>query len=110
LSGLKRKRRRSIIAFSSLAAYNAEMQYQFPSDIRDRLQDRLKNGLYADENDVLRDAMDALDQSEQEKLLRWQERNRLAAEQSRQGLSRPLDDEAVLARLRERLAREGILG
>jgi Arc/MetJ-type ribon-helix-helix transcriptional regulator len=70
----------------------------------------LKNGLYADEDDILRDAMDALDQVEQDKLLRWHERNRLATEQSRQGLSKPLDDEAVLARLRERLAREGTLG
>ena len=86
------------------------MHYQFPSDIRERLQDRLKNGLYTDENDILRDAMDALDQSEQDKLLRWQDRNRLAAEQSRHGLSKPLDDSVVLARLRERLAREGILG
>jgi Arc/MetJ-type ribon-helix-helix transcriptional regulator len=86
------------------------MEYQFPSDIRDRLQIRLQNGLYTDEDDVLRDAMDALDQMEQDKLLRWHERNRLAAEQSSQGLSKPLDDEAVLVRLRERLAREGVLG
>jgi Arc/MetJ-type ribon-helix-helix transcriptional regulator len=106
----ERQWRRSIIAFSLLAAYNADMQYQFPSDIRERLQDRLKDGLYTDENDILRDAMDALDQSEQDKLLRWQERNRLAAEQSRQRLSKPLDDSVVLARLRERLAHEGILG
>jgi Arc/MetJ-type ribon-helix-helix transcriptional regulator len=86
------------------------MQYQFPRDIRDRLQDRLKNGSYAGEDDILRDAMDALDQIEQDKLLRWHERNRLASEQSRQGLSKPLDDSVVLARLRERLARDGILG
>lgn len=85
------------------------MQYQFPNDIRDRLHDRLKNGLYQDEGDVLRDAMDALDQIEQDKLLRWQGRNSQAVEQSRQGLSKPLDDERVLARLRERFAREGIL-
>jgi Arc/MetJ-type ribon-helix-helix transcriptional regulator len=70
----------------------------------------LKNGLYVDEDDVLRDAMDALDQIEHDKLLRWHERNNLAAEQSRQGLSKALDEEAVLARLRERLAQEGILG
>jgi hypothetical protein len=54
--------------------------------------------------------MDALDQIEQDKLLRWHKRNNLAAEQSGQGLSKPLDDEAVLARLRNRLAQEGILG
>ena len=33
---------------------------------------------------------DELDQIEQDKLTRWDERNRLAAEQSEQGLSRPL--------------------
>jgi hypothetical protein len=54
--------------------------------------------------------MDALDQIEQDKLVRWNERNRLAIEQSEQGLSEPLDDEKVLARLRERLARDGIVG
>jgi Arc/MetJ-type ribon-helix-helix transcriptional regulator len=101
---------RSILAFAALVLYNEEMQYQFPSDIRDRLQDRLKHGSYTDEADVLRDAMDALDQIEQDKLLRWHEKNSLAAEQSKQGLSKPLNGEAVLARLRERLAREGILG
>ena len=86
------------------------MQYEFPSDIRDRLQDRMKNGSYEDEDDVLREAMDALDQIEEDKLLRWHERNCLATEQSKQGLSKSLDDEGVLARLRGRLAREGILG
>jgi hypothetical protein len=50
--------------------------------------------------------MDALDQIEQDKRTRWHERNRLAAEQSAQGLSKPLDDQQVLARLRERLAKE----
>jgi hypothetical protein len=50
------------------------------------------------------------DKSEQDKLECWNDRNQLAAEQSRQGLSRPLDDERALARLRERLAKEGILG
>lgn len=66
-------------------------------------------GVYQSEDDVLRDALDALDQMEQDKLARWNERNRLAVEQSSNGLSRPLDDEKVLARLRERLASEGIL-
>ncbi len=86
------------------------MAHEFPIDIQERLQSRLDNGLYQNENDVIRDAMDALDQVEQDKLARWSERNRLAAEQSAQGLSRPLDDQRVLARLRERLSKEGILG
>lgn len=67
-------------------------------------------GAYVTEDEVIRDAMDALDQIEQDKLARWSERNRLSAQQSEQGLSKPLDDQEVLARLRERLAKEGILG
>ena len=86
------------------------MAYEFPTDIRERLKARLEDGVYQSEDDVIRDAMDALDQIEQDKLTQWNERNRLAIEQSEQGLSKPLDDERVLARLRERLAKEGILG
>ena len=85
------------------------MAYEFPTDIRDRLKARLDDGVYRSEDDVIRHAMDALDQIEQDKLTRWHERNRLATEQSRQGLSKPLDDQKVLCRLRERLVTEGIL-
>ena len=85
------------------------MIYQFPPDIAERLQARMKDGRYQSEDDVLREAMDALDQLEQDKLTRWDERNQLSIQQSQQGLSRPLNDEAVLGRLRERLAREGIV-
>jgi Arc/MetJ-type ribon-helix-helix transcriptional regulator len=86
------------------------MAYEIPTDIRERLKARLDEGAYQSEDDVLRDAMDALDQIEQDKLVRWNTRNQLAAQQSEQGLSKPLDDQKVLARLRERLAQEGILG
>lgn len=85
------------------------MPNEIPLDIRDRLQARLVTGAYQSEAEVLRDALDALDCGEQDKLLRWNERNRLAAQQSRQGLSKPLDDEHVIARLRARLASEGII-
>ena len=85
------------------------MSYQIPPDIEERLKARMSDGGYQSEDDVLREAMDALDQLEQDKLIRWNERNRLAVQQSQQGLSKPLDDEAVLGRLRERLAREGIV-
>lgn len=86
------------------------MSYEFPSDIQERLTARLSSdGVYQSEDDVIRDAMDALDQIEQDKLVGWNERNRLATQQSNQGLSKPLDDERVLARLRDRLAKEGIL-
>ena len=85
------------------------MNYQFPPDIEERLKARMSDGRYQSEDDVLREAMDALDQLEQDKLIRWDEGNRLAIRQSREGLSKPLDDEAVLGRLRERLAKEGIV-
>jgi Arc/MetJ-type ribon-helix-helix transcriptional regulator len=85
------------------------MNYRFPSDIEDRLRVRMRDGRYQSEDDVLRDAMDALDQVEQDKLIRWHERNRIATRQSEAGLSKPLDDAAVLGRLRQRLAQEGIV-
>lgn len=84
------------------------MQYQLPPDISDRLQACVAAGGYRSEEEVLRDALDALEQREQEKLRRWHEGNEVAIEQSRQGLSKPLDDEAVLMRLRARLAAAGI--
>ncbi len=79
------------------------MSYELPEDLQQRVRARLENGKYESENHVLRDALDALEQLEQEKLRRWHEGNRIAIEQSRAGLSRPLDDEAVLARLEQRL-------
>ncbi|MCE9552709.1 MAG: hypothetical protein K8T91_04935 [Planctomycetes bacterium] len=82
---------------------------QIPTDVQERLQARFAEGSYQSEDDVLRDALDALDQLEQEKVTHWNERNRFSTQQSEQGASGPLDDQKFLARLRERLAREGIL-
>jgi Arc/MetJ-type ribon-helix-helix transcriptional regulator len=86
------------------------MAYEIPTDIQERLKARLDEGAYQSADEVLRDAMDALDQVEQDKLVRWNDRNQLAIQQSQQGLSKPLNDQTVLARLRARLAQEGILG
>ena len=85
------------------------MQYQIPPDIQERVKAQIALGLFESEEEVLRRAMDALEQLEEEKIVRWHARNELAIEQSRQGLSRPLDQEAILGRLRERLAKEGIV-
>ena len=85
------------------------MAYEFPPDIEQRVKARMSDGKYQSEDDVLREAMDALEQLEQDKLTRWDERNRIAMDQSQQRLSKPLDDKAVLGRLRERLAKEGIV-
>lgn len=68
----------------------------------------MSNGPYQTEDEVIRGAMDAPDRREQDGLIWWEERNRIAIQQSRESLSKPLDDKVVLARLRERLARAGI--
>lgn len=85
------------------------MAYQFPPDVEKLIKRHIESGAYSSEDEVLRDAMGALDQLELDKIARWHERNQLASDQSTQGLSKPLDDVKVLARLRERLAEEGIL-
>ena len=85
------------------------MIHPFPPDIEERVKARMSEGRYASEADLLRDAMDALDQLEEDKLVRWRERNRMAAEQSQQGVSRPLNDNAVLERLRQRLSNDGVV-
>lgn len=85
------------------------MSYQFPSDIQTRLDAFMQGGAFQSEDDVIRGAIDALEQIEAEKLKRWHERNRLAEEQAAKGLARPLDEERVLSRLRERLAKDGIV-
>jgi Arc/MetJ-type ribon-helix-helix transcriptional regulator len=85
------------------------MAYQFPPDVEKLIKRHIESGAYSSEDEVLRDAMGALDQLELDKIARWHERNQLASEQSTQGRSKPLDDVKVLARLRERLAEEGIL-
>lgn len=85
------------------------MPYQLPPDLDHRVQAYLSAGGFQNEGDVLHSALDALEERENEKLRRWHEGNRIAIEQSRLGLSKPLDDDAVLARLRARLAQEGIL-
>ena len=85
------------------------MQYQIPPDIQERVKAQITLGLFESEDEVLRRAMDALEQLEEEKIVRWRARNELAIEQSRLGLSSPLDEAAILGRLRQRLAKEGIV-
>lgn len=83
------------------------MHYQFPPDIQQRVHARLTNGPYDSEDDVLRDAMNALDSLDREKLRLFEEGNRISAEQSRLGISKPLDLDAVLARVEQRVAGKG---
>ena len=85
------------------------MHHPFPPDVEERLKARMSEGRYASEADVVREAMDALDQLEVDKLVRWSDRNRMSIEQSQQGKSRPLNDKVVLERLRDRLSDEGVV-
>lgn len=84
------------------------MNLTLPADITQRLQACVARGSHQSEEEVLRDALDALEQREQQKLASWHDGNAIAMDQSRQGLSQPLDDDAVVARLRQRLAAAGI--
>ena len=43
--------------------------YQFPPDIQQRVSARLTAGAYRSEDDVIREAMEALEEREQSKLL-----------------------------------------
>jgi Arc/MetJ-type ribon-helix-helix transcriptional regulator len=79
------------------------MPYQFPPDLDERVKARMTNGAYQSEDDLLREALDALDEREQEKLRRWDERNQIAMEHSRLGLSKPLDLERILGRVEKRI-------
>lgn len=82
-----------------------EMSYQFPPDIDERVKARMVSRGFHSEDDVLREAMDALEQIEQDKRTRWHERNQTAIDQSRLGLSKELDLDAILARVEERVSK-----
>ncbi len=79
-------------------------QYQFPPDLQQWVDARLSAGVYQSPDDLLREAMHALDELDREKLRLFQEGNRIAIEQSRLGLSKPLDLAAVLERVEQRVA------
>jgi Arc/MetJ-type ribon-helix-helix transcriptional regulator len=83
------------------------MHYQFPPDLQQLVQAHLAAGVYQSEDDLLRDAFHALNELDREKLRLFQEGNRIAMEQSRLGLSKPLDLSALLARVEQRVASEG---
>jgi Arc/MetJ-type ribon-helix-helix transcriptional regulator len=77
------------------------MHYEFPPDLRQRVLARLADGSYQKEDELLRDAMNALDELDREKLRLFHARNLVAAEQSRLGLSTPLDLDAMLSRIED---------
>jgi Arc/MetJ-type ribon-helix-helix transcriptional regulator len=83
------------------------MHYEFPPDLKQRVAERLSDGNYQSEDELLREALNALDELDREKVRLFQEGNRIALEQSRLGLSKPLDLSAMFARIEARVAAEG---
>ncbi len=86
------------------------MAHQFPPDVEERIKAQLATGLYESADDVIRDALQALDsyRAYQRELSDLKETLRVAEEQSQQGQSGPFDAEATKRAVRERLAQQGI--
>ena len=85
------------------------MSHVIPTNIQQRIEALMASGEYENEDVVLEQEIDALAwrRREEEKLRRWNERNRQAVDESRRGLSKPLDLEAVLNRVETRVAEDG---
>jgi putative addiction module CopG family antidote len=72
------------------------MPYQLPPDLDHWIQTYLSAGGFQNEDEVLRSALDALEEREQEMLRHWHEGNHIAIEQSQQGLSKSVLTKLVL--------------
>ncbi len=85
------------------------MSHIIPANIQHRLETLMASGEYENENAILEQAIDALAwrRREEEKLRRWNERNRRTIDESQQGLSKQIDLEAVLNRVETRVANDG---
>jgi Arc/MetJ-type ribon-helix-helix transcriptional regulator len=81
--------------------------YQMPPDIQQWVDAHLNAGAYKSTDEVFRDAMNALDELDREKLRLFEVGNRIAEEQSRLGLSKPLNLAAVLERVEQRVTSRG---
>jgi len=87
------------------------MGHQFPPDVEQRIQAQLATGAYESEDDVIRDALEALEEYRgyRRELSELKEKLRVAEEQSQLGRSGPFDAEATKRAVRERLAQQGIV-
>jgi Arc/MetJ-type ribon-helix-helix transcriptional regulator len=79
--------------------------YNLPSDIDERLSAHVATGAYQIRDDVLREALDALEDRERIKLDEWHRKNAITMEQSDRGEVQPLDLDAVMERVEARIAR-----
>ena len=82
------------------------MPYMFPPELSQLVQQKMASGLYSSEDDLLVEAIHALNNLQaQHAELRGEIRSRL--EKSGQGFSQPLDVESIKTEARRRLAEEG---
>jgi len=85
------------------------MSHVIPTNIQRQIEALMASGEYDNQDVILEQAIDALAwrRREEEKLRRWNERNHQTVDESRQGLSKPLDLETVLKRVETRVAEDG---
>lgn len=81
-----------------------DMPYEFPPDLEHRVKAQMVLFGLTSEDAVLRAAMDALEQLENEKLRRWNDTNSTAIQQSCGGESQPLDLDQLLDRIEYRVS------
>ena len=86
------------------------MAYQFPPDVEELIKAQLETGEYESEDDVIRDAHQALEEycRYQRELTDLKDKLRVAEEQSQRGQTGPFDAEETKRQVRERLAEQGI--
>ncbi len=85
------------------------MNHQIPPDVQERIAARIAKGNFSSEEDVLRQAMDALDRMEEEAVLQWNAKTQQAIAHSESGNFLPLNKEEAMQRVRDRLAQDEII-
>jgi len=83
------------------------MSYAFPPDITERIQAQISKGQFETEDEVIREAIDALEKRQQG-LGQLQEMIRVADEDIADGRVAPFDADATKRAVRERLAKESV--
>lgn len=78
------------------------MVYRFPPDVEQQIQERLASGRYASEDDVLREALEALKLSDELSHFRLSIAESRA--QAARGEKGPLEVDAVMGRVQRRLS------
>lgn len=83
------------------------MPYPFPADIAERIQAQIAAGQFGTEDDVIREAIDALE-NRQQGLGHLQEMIRIADEDIAEGRIAPFDADATKRAVRDRLAEKRV--